>query len=137
MFRQAMRARVIWFHVVPAANKEQYEQLSQREKNNYSPGRYSPDSHCVANRSVANAAPQALPRAPRLSQPPEQLDAHPRLPHSAHASTKPPTAPALAPPNVLSTSVGSVYNTKKVGKRLNIQLKKGMMHLFSDGVSLR
>uniref|UniRef100_A0A8C6I0S8 Partitioning defective 3 homolog n=1 Tax=Mus spicilegus TaxID=10103 RepID=A0A8C6I0S8_MUSSI len=125
MFRQAMRARVIWFHVVPAANKEQYEQLSQREKNNYSPGRFSPDSHCVANRSVANNAPQALPRAPRLSQPPEQLDAHPRLPHSAHASTKPPVAPALAPPSVLSTSVGSVYNTKKVGKRLNIQLKKG------------
>lgn len=125
MFRQAMRARVIWFHVVPAANKEQYEQLSQREMNNYSPGRFSPDSHCVANRSVANNAPQALPRAPRLSQPPEQLDAHPRLPHSAHASTKPPTAPALAPPNVLSTSVGSVYNTKRVGKRLNIQLKKG------------
>ncbi|XP_029388325.1 partitioning defective 3 homolog isoform X8 [Mus pahari] len=125
IFRQAMRARVIWFHVVPAANKEQYEQLSQREKNNYSPGRFSPDSHCVANRSVANNAPQALPRAPRLSQPPEQLDAHPRLPHSAHASTKPPAAPALAPPSVLSTSVGSVYNTKKVGKRLNIQLKKG------------
>uniref|UniRef100_E0CY24 Partitioning defective 3 homolog n=1 Tax=Mus musculus TaxID=10090 RepID=E0CY24_MOUSE len=125
MFRQAMRARVIWFHVVPAANKEQYEQLSQREKNNYSPGRFSPDSHCVANRSVANNAPQALPRAPRLSQPPEQLDAHPRLPHSAHASTKPPAAPALAPPSVLSTNVGSVYNTKKVGKRLNIQLKKG------------
>nr|XP_034377994.1 partitioning defective 3 homolog isoform X4 [Arvicanthis niloticus] len=120
MFRQAMRARVIWFHVVPAANKEQYEQLSQREKNNYSPSRFSPDNHCVAN-----SAPQALPRAPRLSQPPEQLDAHPCLPHSAHASTKPPTAPALAPPNVLSTSVGSVYNTKKVGKRLNIQLKKG------------
>lgn len=125
MFRQAMRARVIWFHVVPAANKEQYEQLSQREMNNYSPGRFSPDSHCVANRSVANNAPQALPRAPRLSQPPEQLDAHPRLPHSTHASTKPPTAPALAPPNVLSTSVGSAYNTKRVGKRLNIQLKKG------------
>lgn len=137
MFRQAMRARVIWFHVVPAANKEQYEQLSQREMNNYSPGRFSPDSHCVANRSVANNAPQALPRAPRLSQPPEQLDAHPRLPHSTHASTKPPTAPALAPPNVLSTSVGSAYNTKRVGKRLNIQLKKGTMRLLSGGVSLK
>uniref|UniRef100_A0A8C2LZC6 Partitioning defective 3 homolog n=1 Tax=Cricetulus griseus TaxID=10029 RepID=A0A8C2LZC6_CRIGR len=125
MFRQAMRTRVIWFHVVPAANKEQYEQLSQREKNNYSPSRFSPDSHCVDNRSVASTVPQALPRAPRLNHPPEQLDAHPRLPHSAHASTKPPAAPALTPPNVLSTNVGSVYNTKKVGKRLNIQLKKG------------
>ncbi|OBS57260.1 hypothetical protein A6R68_11615, partial [Neotoma lepida] len=125
MFRQAMRTRVIWFHVVPAANKEQYEQLSQREKNNYSPSHFSPDSHCVDNRSVANTVPHALPRAPRLTHPPEQLDAHPRLPHSAHASTKPPAAPALAPQNTLSTSVGGVYNTKKVGKRLNIQLKKG------------
>ncbi|XP_040611221.1 partitioning defective 3 homolog isoform X12 [Mesocricetus auratus] len=125
MFRQAMRTRVIWFHVVPAANKEQYEQLSQREKNNYSPNRFSPDSHCVDNRNVASHVPQALPRAPRLNHPPEQLDAHPRLPHSAHASTKPPAAPPVVPQNVLSTNMGSVYNTKKVGKRLNIQLKKG------------
>ncbi|KAL6062492.1 hypothetical protein STEG23_030695, partial [Scotinomys teguina] len=125
MFRQAMRTRVIWFHVVPAANKEQYEQLSQREKNNYSPSRFSPDSHCVDSRSVANTVPHALPRTPRLTHAPEQLDAHPRLPHSAHASAKPPAAPALAPQNALSTNVGSVYNTKKVGKRLNIQLKKG------------
>ncbi|XP_041911346.1 LOW QUALITY PROTEIN: partitioning defective 3 homolog [Arvicola amphibius] len=33
--------------------------------------------------------------------------------------------PALAPQNVLGTNVGSVYNTKKVGKKLNIRLKKG------------
>ncbi|XP_038168892.1 partitioning defective 3 homolog isoform X14 [Arvicola amphibius] len=125
MFRQAMRSRVIWFHVVPAANKEQYEQLSQREKNNYSPSRFSPDSHCVDNRSMASTVPHALPRAARLSHPPEQLDAHPRLPQSAHVSSKPPAAPALAPQNVLGTNVGSVYNTKKVGKKLNIQLKKG------------
>ncbi|KAL1784329.1 partitioning defective 3-like isoform X9 [Sigmodon hispidus] len=125
MFRQAMRTHVIWFHVVPAANKEQYEQLSQREKNNYSPSRFSPDSHCVDNRSVANTVPHPLPRAPRLNHPPEQLDAQPRLPQSAHTSTKPPAAPGLAPQNVLSTNVGSVYNTKKVGRRLNIQLKKG------------
>ncbi|XP_052582891.1 partitioning defective 3 homolog isoform X23 [Peromyscus californicus insignis] len=125
MFRQAMRTRVIWFHVVPAANKEQYEQLSQREKNNYSPSRFSPDSHCVDNRSVASTVPHALPRAPRLTHPPEQLDAHPRLPPSAQASAKPPAAPAVAPQNALSTNVGGVYNTKRVGKRLNIQLKKG------------
>ncbi|XP_075833852.1 partitioning defective 3 homolog isoform X21 [Microtus pennsylvanicus] len=125
MFRQAMRSRVIWFHVVPAANKEQYEQLSQREKNNYSPSRFSPDSHCVDNRSVASTVPHALPRAARLGHPPEQLDAHPRLPQSAHVSSKPPAAPALAPQNVLGTNVGSVYNTKRVGKKLNIQLKKG------------
>ncbi|XP_029426535.1 partitioning defective 3 homolog isoform X16 [Nannospalax galili] len=125
MFRQAMRTPIIWFHVVPAANKEQYEQLSQIEKNNYSSSRFSPDSHYLDNRSMASTGPHALPRAPRLNHPAEQLDIHPRLPHSTHPSTKPPTAPALAPQNVLSTSVGSAYNTKKVGKRLNIQLKKG------------
>ncbi|XP_060247752.1 partitioning defective 3 homolog isoform X7 [Meriones unguiculatus] len=124
MFRQAMRTRVIWFHVVPAANKEQYEQLSQRE-HSYSPGRFSPDSRCVDSRGVADSAPHAGPRAPRLSHPPEQLDAHPRLPHGAQAPTKPPPAPAVAPQSVHGTNLGSVYNTKKVGKRLNIQLKKG------------
>ncbi|XP_042133825.1 partitioning defective 3 homolog isoform X19 [Peromyscus maniculatus bairdii] len=126
MFRQAMRTRVIWFHVVPAANKEQYEQLSQREMNNCSPSRFSPDSHCVDNRSVASPVPHALPRAPRLTHPPEQLDAHPRLPHSAQASAKPPAAaPAVTPQNALGTHVGGVYTTKRVGKRLCIQLKKG------------
>lgn len=136
MFRQAMRTRVIWFHVVPAANKEQYEQLSQREMNNCSPSRFSPDSHCVDNRSVASPVPHALPRAPRLTHPPEQLDAHPRLPHSAQASAKPPAAaPAVTPQNALGTHVGGVYTTKRVGKRLCIQLKKGRMPFLSGGPS--
>ncbi|XP_047377482.1 partitioning defective 3 homolog isoform X19 [Sciurus carolinensis] len=125
MFRQAMRTPIIWFHVVPAANKEQYEQLSQSEKNNYYSSRFSPDSQYIDNRSVNSAGPHALQRAPRLSHPPEQIEAHPRLPHSAHPSTKPPSAPALASQNVFSSSASSGYNTKKVGKRLNIQLKKG------------
>nr|XP_045004622.1 partitioning defective 3 homolog isoform X5 [Jaculus jaculus] len=122
MFRQAMRTPIIWFHVVPAANKEQYEQLSLSEKNNYPPSRFSPDSHYLDSRSVASAGPHALPRAPRANHPPEQLDTHPRLPHSVHPSSKPPAAPALAPHNALGMNA---YNTKKVGKRLNIQLKKG------------
>ncbi|XP_076688470.1 partitioning defective 3 homolog isoform X16 [Callospermophilus lateralis] len=125
MFRQAMRTPIIWFHVVPAANKEQYEQLSQSEKNNYYSSRFSPDSQYIDNRSVNSAGPHALQRAPRLSHPPEQIEAHPRLPHSAHPSSKPPSAPAPAPQNVFSSSASSGYNTKKVGKRLNIQLKKG------------
>uniref|UniRef100_A0A8D2DPK0 Partitioning defective 3 homolog n=1 Tax=Sciurus vulgaris TaxID=55149 RepID=A0A8D2DPK0_SCIVU len=125
MFRQAMRTPIIWFHVVPAANKEQYEQLSQSEKNNYYSSRFSPDSQYIDNKSVNSAGPHALQRAPRLSHPPEQIEAHPRLPHSAHPSTKPPSAPALASQNVFSSSASSGYNTKKVGKRLNIQLKKG------------
>uniref|UniRef100_A0A8C8ZZQ2 Partitioning defective 3 homolog n=1 Tax=Prolemur simus TaxID=1328070 RepID=A0A8C8ZZQ2_PROSS len=125
MFRQAMRTPIIWFHVVPAAKKEQYEQLSQSEKNNYYPGCFGPDSQYIDNRSVNSAVPHGVQRAPRLNHPPEQLDPHPRLPHSAHPSGKPPSAPALAPHNVFSANVSSSYNTKKVGKRLNIQLKKG------------
>ncbi|XP_008566942.1 PREDICTED: partitioning defective 3 homolog isoform X3 [Galeopterus variegatus] len=127
MFRQAMRTPIIWFHVVPAANKEQYEQLSQSEKNNYYSSRFSPDSQYMDNRSVNSAGLHTLQRAPRPNQLPEQTDSNPRLPHSAHPSGKPPSAPAPAPTpqNVFTTNVSSGYNTKKIGKRLNIQLKKG------------
>ncbi|KAM9682687.1 partitioning defective 3 homolog isoform 13-T13 [Dama dama] len=124
MFRQAMRTSIIWFHVVPAANKEQYEQLSQSERNNYYSSRFSPDSQHVDHRGVTSAGPQALPRASRLNPPPEHVDPHPRLlPQSAQPSGKPPAAPALAAHHVFSPSSG--YNTKKIGKKLNIQLKKG------------
>ncbi|XP_071071537.1 partitioning defective 3 homolog isoform X10 [Dasypus novemcinctus] len=125
MFRQAMRTPVIWFHVVPAANKEQYEQLSQSEKNSYSSSHFCPDSQYVENRKVPSAGLHPLQRAPRLSNAPEQTDSHPRLPHGANPSGKPPSALAPAPPSVFNTTVISGYNTKKIGKRLNIQLKKG------------
>ncbi|XP_039334548.1 partitioning defective 3 homolog isoform X19 [Saimiri boliviensis] len=125
MFRQAMRTPIIWFHVVPAANKEQYEQLSQSEKNNYYSSRFSPDSQYIDNRSVNSAGLHTVQRAPRLNHSPEQIDSHSRLPHSAHPLGKPPSAPAPAPQNVFSTTISSGYNTKKIGKRLNIQLKKG------------
>ncbi|XP_004641902.1 partitioning defective 3 homolog isoform X9 [Octodon degus] len=123
MFRHAMREPIIWFHVVPAANKEQYEQLSQSEKSNYYSRCFSPESQYLDNRSVTSARPHALPRASTLNPPPEQMGAHPRLPHSTHPSAKPPAAPG--PHGVFSPSASSGYNTKKVGKRLNIQLKKG------------
>ncbi|XP_037691527.1 partitioning defective 3 homolog isoform X5 [Choloepus didactylus] len=125
MFRQAMRTPIIWFHVVPAANKEQYEQLSQSEKNSYYPSRFSPDSQHLDSRSVTSAAHPALQRAPRRSSPPDQTDSHPRLPHGASPPGKPPSALAPALQNVFNTNVSSGYNTKKIGKRINIQLKKG------------
>ena len=109
MFRQAMRTSIIWFHVVPAANKEQYEQLSQSERNNYYSSRFSPDSQHVDHRGMTSAGPQALPRASRLNPPPEHADPHPRLlPQSAQPSGKPPAAPALAGHHVFSPSSG--YN---------------------------
>ncbi|XP_045146093.1 partitioning defective 3 homolog [Echinops telfairi] len=125
MFRQAMRTPIIWFHVVPAANKEQYEHLSQSEKNSYYSSRFSPDSQYVDNRSVHSAGPHTTPRVPRPNHPPEQIDSHPRLPHSANPAGKPPSALAPAPHHVFNTNVSGGYNTKKIGKRLNIQLKKG------------
>ncbi|XP_053429183.1 partitioning defective 3 homolog isoform X8 [Nycticebus coucang] len=125
MFRQAMRTPIIWFHVVPAANKEQYEQLSQSERHNYYSSCFSADSQYIDSRSVNSAGLPAVPRAPRPSHVADQPDSHPRLPHSAHPSGKPPSAPTPAPQNVYSTNASSGYNTKKVGKRLNIQLKKG------------
>ncbi|XP_023367134.1 partitioning defective 3 homolog isoform X10 [Otolemur garnettii] len=124
MFRQAMRTPIIWFHVVPAANKEQYEQLSQSEKHNYYSSCFNADSQYIDSRSVNSTGLPAVPRAPRPSHM-EQPDSHPRLPHSAHPSGKPLPAPTPAPQNVFSTNASSGYNTKKVGKRLNIQLKKG------------
>ncbi|XP_045442253.1 partitioning defective 3 homolog isoform X17 [Pipistrellus kuhlii] len=125
MFRQAMRTPIIWFHVVPAANKEQYEQLSQSEKNNDYSGRFSPDSQYIDNRSVNSAGFQAPQRAPRSTHQAEQMDSHSRLPQSTQPVGKPPAAPAPAPQSVFGTSVSSGYNTKKIGKRLTIQLKKG------------
>lgn len=129
MFRQAMRTPIIWFHVVPAANKEQYEQLSQSEKNNYYSSRFSPDSQYIDNRGMNSAGLPGLQRMPRLPHPAEQIDGHPRLPQSTQPSGKLPSAPGPAPQNSFSTNVSSGYNTKKIGKRLNIQLKKGMTYL--------
>ncbi|XP_049632360.1 partitioning defective 3 homolog isoform X3 [Suncus etruscus] len=126
MFRQAMRTPIIWFHVVPAANKEQYEQLSQSEKNNYYSSRFNPDSQYIDSRGVTSPGLQTLPRAPRLSHPAEQIDSNSRLlPQSTQPCGKPPTAPAPAPQNVFTANVSSGYNTKRIGKKLNIQLKKG------------
>uniref|UniRef100_A0A8D1EN48 PDZ domain-containing protein n=1 Tax=Sus scrofa TaxID=9823 RepID=A0A8D1EN48_PIG len=126
MFRQAMRTSIIWFHVVPAANKEQYEQLSQSERNNYYSSRFSPDSQYGDPRSVNSAGLQTLPRAPRPNPPPEHTDPLPRLlPQGPQPSGKPPAAPAPAAQNVFSSNLSSGYSTKKVGKKLDIQLRKG------------
>lgn len=119
-----MCAPIIWFQVIPATNKEQYEQVSQSEKGSCYSSRFGPDSQYSDNRSVTSTGPHVLPRASRLNPPPEHADAPPRLPHGTHPSAKPPAAPA--PHSVFSPSASSGYNTKKVGKKLNIQLKKGM-----------
>lgn len=126
-----MRTSIIWFHVVPAANKEQYEQLSQSERNNYYSSRFSPDSQYGDPRSVNSAGLQTLPRAPRPNPPPEHTDPLPRLlPQGPQPSGKPPAAPAPAAQNVFSSNLSSGYSTKKVGKKLDIQLRKGTAGLL-------
>ncbi|XP_065442854.1 partitioning defective 3 homolog isoform X5 [Chrysemys picta bellii] len=125
MFRQAMRTPIIWFHVVPAANKEHYEQLSQSEKNTYYSNRFSPDSQYIDNKSINNAGLQTLQRISRMSNQTDQTDSYSQLPHSVNSSGKPPSGLAPSPQKVLTSATNSGYNTKKIGKRLNIQLRKG------------
>uniref|UniRef100_A0A674BWE7 Par-3 family cell polarity regulator alpha, b n=1 Tax=Salmo trutta TaxID=8032 RepID=A0A674BWE7_SALTR len=135
MFRQAMRSPVIMFHVVPNLMKAQYEQLSHSERNPnvaYSSGSFSPDSLASERGSTTSG----LDHTPQVSLRfhPEQGDAYTSLPHLhglAHGGSmdKPPlghTPPGRTPsPHRVLNSTPTAGFTKKVGRRLNIQLKKG------------
>ncbi|XP_037239302.1 partitioning defective 3 homolog isoform X19 [Falco rusticolus] len=125
MFRQAMRTPFIWFHVVPAANKEQYEQLSQSEKNTYYSSRFSPDSQYGDGKSINNSGLHTLQRMSRAGNQSDQTDSYSQLPHSVNSSGKPPSGLVPSPQKVLTSTANSGYNTKKIGKRLSIQLRKG------------
>ncbi|XP_069504143.1 partitioning defective 3 homolog isoform X2 [Ambystoma mexicanum] len=125
MFRQALRSPVIWFHVVPAANKEPYEQLSQSEKSNYYASLFSPDSQYIDSKNMNNTGPDHTPqRIPRLANHAD-TDSFSHLPHSVNSAGKPPSGLSTSPQKGLSPSPNSGFNTKKIGKKLNIQLKKG------------
>ncbi|XP_049654412.1 partitioning defective 3 homolog isoform X11 [Accipiter gentilis] len=125
MFRQAMRTPFIWFHVVPAANKEQYEQLSQSEKNTYYSSRFSPDSQYADSKAINNSGLHTLQRMSRAGNQSDQTDSYSQLPHSVNTSGKPPSGLVPSPQKVLTSTANSGYNTKKIGKRLSIQLRKG------------
>uniref|UniRef100_A0A674BPM0 Par-3 family cell polarity regulator alpha, b n=1 Tax=Salmo trutta TaxID=8032 RepID=A0A674BPM0_SALTR len=113
MFRQAMRSPVIMFHVVPNLMKAQYEQLSHSERNPnvaYS-GRFSPDSLASERGSTTSG----LDHTPQVSL----------FPWSpSPPSPGPPSGHAPSPHRVLNSTPTAGF-TKKVGRRLNIQLKKG------------
>ncbi|XP_046766911.1 partitioning defective 3 homolog isoform X24 [Gallus gallus] len=125
MFRQAMRTPFIWFHVVPAANKEQYEQLSQSEKNMYYSNRFSPDSQYNDSKNIHNSGLHTLQRMSRAGNQSDQTESYSQLPHSVNSSGKPPSGLVPSPQKVLTSTANSGYNTKKIGKRLSIQLRKG------------
>ncbi|XP_073437783.1 partitioning defective 3 homolog isoform X19 [Dendrobates tinctorius] len=123
MFRQAMRSPMIWFHVVPAANKEPYEQLSQSETNTYYSNQHIPDQY-MENRNFHSPGPeQTLPRVSRQVNQTEPMDSYSHLPHNINSAGKPPTGLTPSPQRGVSSPPTTGY-TKK-GKKLYIQLKKG------------
>ncbi|XP_044074364.1 partitioning defective 3 homolog isoform X10 [Siniperca chuatsi] len=134
MFRQAMRSPVIMFHVVPSSMKAHYEQLSHAEKNPaYASGRFSPDSLTGSTVSGMDHTPQRMSRHGSQTHPqshphphshthPDQTD--PPLTHPAVSAAKPPTGHTHSPQRGLNSTPPGGY-TKKVGRRLMIQLKKG------------
>ncbi|KAM4551770.1 partitioning defective 3 homolog isoform 3-T3 [Odontesthes bonariensis] len=134
MFRQAMRSPVIMFHVVPSSMKTHYEQLSQPERNpSYPSGRFSPDS--VSGGVVPGIVPGIDHNPPRMSRhgsqthphshpPADPTDGYPPLTHPAVSAAKPPIGHAHSPQRGLNSTPTPGF-TKKVGRRLNIQLKKG------------
>ncbi|XP_018407829.1 PREDICTED: partitioning defective 3 homolog isoform X6 [Nanorana parkeri] len=125
MFRQAMRSPMIWFHVVPAVNKEPYEQLSQSENNSYYSNQHASDHQFMDNRNFHSPGPeQTLQRAPRQGAQIEPMDSFSNLPHSINSAGKPPTGLTPSPQRGANYPPASGYSTKK-GKKLYIQLKKG------------
>ncbi|RVE61222.1 hypothetical protein OJAV_G00168520 [Oryzias javanicus] len=130
MFRQAMRSPVIMFHVVPSSMKVHYEQISHAERNpSFSSGRYSPNF--AAGGAGPNADQHRMSRHGSQSHPhshphlhPDPADSYPPPTHPAVSAAKPPTGQTHSPQKGLNSTLTSGY-TKKVGRRLNIQLKKG------------
>ncbi|KAM4706127.1 partitioning defective 3 homolog [Rhinophrynus dorsalis] len=125
MFRQAMRSPLIWFHVVPAANKEPYEQLSQSENSSYYSSQPNADSQYMENRSYPNNGPeQTVQRFPRQGNQTEPIDSYSHLPHSINSAGKPPTGLTTSPQRGVNSPPNSGFTTRK-GKKFYIQLKKG------------
>ncbi|KAK1794892.1 hypothetical protein P4O66_010092, partial [Electrophorus voltai] len=147
LFRQAMRSPLILFHVVPAANKAQYEQFSQTKRHLQSapgqppapapgpapapapgpppaPSRLTPDPKPGDRSSLAVGGidynPQRMSKSglhPNLNQRP--LSARPEQGEASPAGPASVSPPGSAPPST-STGFG-----KKVGRKFNVQLRKG------------
>uniref|UniRef100_A0AAR2IMY3 PDZ domain-containing protein n=1 Tax=Pygocentrus nattereri TaxID=42514 RepID=A0AAR2IMY3_PYGNA len=123
MFRQAMRSPLILFHVVPSAKRAEYEQISQSERNpalnHTNLGRLSPDS--LTSEPVGTADLDSSPH--RLPQPRPQLRNDP-VQHPVGSMGKPPSGHGASPQRVLSSTPTPGFS-KRFGRRLGIQLKKG------------
>ncbi|XP_026146733.1 partitioning defective 3 homolog isoform X2 [Carassius auratus] len=126
MFRQAMHSPVILFHVVPTTMRSLYEQISHNEHNprvNIDlSGRFSPDSLTndpVGLDHAAHRLAQHMPHPPN-----NHLDTSSPIRHPVGSSGKPPSGHSSSPQRGLSPAPTTGF-TKKVGRRLGIQLRKG------------
>uniref|UniRef100_A0A8C9V5S2 Par-3 family cell polarity regulator n=1 Tax=Scleropages formosus TaxID=113540 RepID=A0A8C9V5S2_SCLFO len=127
VFRQAMRTPAILFHVVPAAKKTQYDQLSQSEMGPvYVAGRFSPDSQSSERGSLPGGLDHTPQRMSHLGTQAlaEQGSFYSPIPHPSVSVGKPPFGCVPSPQKALTSTPSTGY-TKKVGRRLSIQLKKG------------
>ncbi|XP_037538349.1 partitioning defective 3 homolog isoform X2 [Nematolebias whitei] len=124
MFRQAMRSPVILFHVVPSSMKAHYEQLSHAERTpSFSSGRFSPDSLMGVDHHPQRMSRHGSQTHPHSHPHPDRTDSYTHLtPHPAVSAAKPPTGHS---PQKGANSTPTTGFTKKVGRRFNIQLKKG------------
>uniref|UniRef100_A0A673JU87 Par-3 family cell polarity regulator alpha, b n=1 Tax=Sinocyclocheilus rhinocerous TaxID=307959 RepID=A0A673JU87_9TELE len=127
MFRQAMRSPVILFHVVPSTMRSQYEQISHNEHNPRAnidlSGRFSPDSLTNDPIGLDHAAHRLAQHRPH--PPNNHLGASSPIHHPVGQSGKPPSGHASSPQRGLSPTPTPGF-TKKVGRRLGIQLRKGI-----------
>ncbi|XP_047225351.1 par-3 family cell polarity regulator alpha, b isoform X7 [Girardinichthys multiradiatus] len=128
MFRQAMCSPVIMFHVVPSSMKAHYEQLLHTERNPlYTSGRFSPDSLSGVDHNPQRITRHGSQTHPTHSHPqahPDPNNGFPHLNHRTVSAAKPPIGHTHSPQRALNSTPTAGY-MKKVGRRLNIQLKKG------------
>uniref|UniRef100_A0A7N9AJZ3 Par-3 family cell polarity regulator n=1 Tax=Mastacembelus armatus TaxID=205130 RepID=A0A7N9AJZ3_9TELE len=126
IFRQAMRSRVILFHVVPAAMKRQYELLSaQNELNPYQSTRvhFSQDCQEPGERCSLVGASASRSGLQLARSTPEPNHQYTMLPHTLVSRTS--AAPSTSLQRRISTNPSSSSYIKNRSRRFNIQLKKG------------
>ncbi|KAJ8278048.1 hypothetical protein GJAV_G00083260 [Gymnothorax javanicus] len=133
LFRHAMRSPLILFHVVPASKMAQYDRFTKMEMSlGYGSGRQSPDSQASERGSVSlDLPPQRLSRPGSLPPPLPRPNPRPPgaqgpffIPPSTSTSDDTLSGHSSSPQRSRSTTPSAGY-TKKIGRRLNIQLKKG------------
>ncbi|XP_041670517.1 partitioning defective 3 homolog [Cheilinus undulatus] len=135
IFRQAMRGRLILFHVVPASVKRQYELLAQGELSPPQSNRvrFSADSQQAGDRTsmagsrMSRSGPQPglnhNHQGPLAGSTPEPNRRFTMLPHTTITRTASAPSPSLQ--RRVSANPSNSSYVKSKGRRFNIQLKKG------------